>query len=459
MNRLIKRLAPLFLAVVLVLSAVLSPLPATAQTGTRTANTGTRGEACTSLSDQALSYYAERYTWDVLSQLDGGTSSCLETDNALFSALHDLMESTMTQSVTYTNLKQEYPYSDAIDGNTKTYGMFYSGELNDSVAYKDISREHVWPKKHASFHKKNGGCDLHHLRPEIATVNSTRSDYILGNVKDVYPQDKITTPTYNGNVIFYLYTKGNKNSDQRCEIPDRVKGDVARILLYVWCRWEQPNLFMDIDDPQVDTSDNKNDNRNDGVRVIESLETLLQWCAEDPVDTWEMGRNDAIELIQGNRNVFIDYPEYAWLLFGQEIPDTLTTPTSASRTVDPDTCTHTYTSETVAPTCAKQGYTTYVCTLCKHSYTDSYVEPTGKHTYGNWKQTVAPTLTQEGQETQICVQCGDKQVRAIAKLPDVEQTLDGLDPLYVMYIAIAVVAVALLLLIPHRRNKKRREKK
>ena len=53
---------------------------------------------------------------------------------------------------------------------------------------------------------------------------------------------------------------------------------------------------------------------------------MLEWCALDPVDEWEMGRNDVVEDIQGNRNVFIDYPEYAWLLFDKEIPDEMTTP-------------------------------------------------------------------------------------------------------------------------------------
>ena len=46
----------------------------------------------------------------------------------------------------------------------------------------------------------------------------------------------------------------------------------------------------------------------------------------DPVDTWEMSRNDQCENVQGNRNVFIDYPEYAWLLFGLTPPSDYQTP-------------------------------------------------------------------------------------------------------------------------------------
>ena len=59
--------------------------------------------------------------------------------------------------------------------------------------------------------------------------------------------------------------------------------------------------------------------------VMESKSVLLEWVEEDPVDTWELGRNDSVESITGTRNVFVDYPELAFVLFGEEIPN-MTTP-------------------------------------------------------------------------------------------------------------------------------------
>lgn len=323
-----KRILSVALTFLLVLSVLVGGLPtqAEAKTGTKSKNTGTRNELSISLSSQAEAYYTGDYTWESLSDLQGGTQDCVNTDdNELYQALHELMESTMTNSLTYKNLKtQGYIYSDTTASNTSSYSLIYSSKLNTDYNNDLISREHVWPKSHASFHKNNGGCDLHHLRPEQNNVNTARGNYVLGNVKNVYTS--YTTYSFDGDVVFYKYGD-DKSSDGRCEIPDNVKGDIARILLYVWCRWEQPNLFTDISNPIVDYTDNKDSNKNDGIRVIESLETLLQWCQDDPVDTWEMSRNDSIENIQGNRNVFIDYPELAWMVFGLEIPTDLVTPT------------------------------------------------------------------------------------------------------------------------------------
>ena len=61
---------------------------------------------------------------------------------------------------------------------------------------------------------------------------------------------------------------------------------------------------------------------------------------------------------------------------------------------------HSYTSKVTAPTCAKEGYTTYTCSVCKHSYTGNTVPATGNHNYvdgkcttcGQAKPVVKPTL-------------------------------------------------------------------
>ena len=106
----------------------------------------------------------------------------------------------------------------------------------------------------------------------------------------------------------------------------------------------------------------QDDDKNSGKKVIEDLDTLLLWCENDPVDTWEMERNNLTEEVQGNRNVFIDYPELAWQLFSRDLPTGMSTPTHIG-------CQHQY--EEIARRqagCITDGYFTLKCTVCGNEY-------------------------------------------------------------------------------------------
>ncbi len=308
-----KKLLALLLAILLIITSIPSVLVGAA-TGTVSKNTGVRHSLCTALSSQALDYYADNNAlFDDVSLLQGGSSNCLTTVNSpLFDELHDLMSTTMTTTVSYDSLTSHWVKTDA-NGGSSNACLFYSDFVSS-----DYNREHVWPKSHASFKEKNGGADPHHLRPTNSTINSTRNNYCFTNVRETVSGYK--TKENGGNVVLY-YGGGY------VEVNDNIKGDVARILLYVYCRWEEPNLFMDTPNPVIGPSDDA----NSGEKVIESLDVLLEWCETDPVDEWEMGRNDQCENLVGNRNVFIDYPEYAWLLFGEEVPNDMNTPSGEAK--------------------------------------------------------------------------------------------------------------------------------
>ncbi len=55
---------------------------------------------------------------------------------------------------------------------------------------------------------------------------------------------------------------------------------------------------------------------NDAGRKMGNLEVLLQWHLDDPVDEFERNRNEVIYSYQGNRNPFIDYPEFVSIIWG-----------------------------------------------------------------------------------------------------------------------------------------------
>ena len=90
--------------------------------------------------------------------------------------------------------------------------------------------------------------------------------------------------------------------------PVSVRGDLARSLFYMATRYdgsESNTEDLALSNCPCDTTFN-----------MGKLRTLLQWHAEDPVDAAEIARNDAVcSSYQGNRNVFIDYPNLVPLIY------------------------------------------------------------------------------------------------------------------------------------------------
>lgn len=146
---------------------------------------------------------------------------------------------------------------------------------------------HVWAQSRGGFTTSAGpGTDLHHIRPEDVTVNSIRGNKDFDN---------------GGSAVSGCtdcWTDGDS-----FEPRDAVKGDVARMLFYMAIRYEGDDGFTDLEmSSTVGTSSSR----------LGDLETLLAWNSADPVSTFEMRRNDRIHAQwQGNRNPFIDHPEWA----------------------------------------------------------------------------------------------------------------------------------------------------
>ncbi|PKR79560.1 hypothetical protein CW751_14515 [Brumimicrobium salinarum] len=92
---------------------------------------------------------------------------------------------------------------------------------------------------------------------------------------------------------------------------DIVKGDVARMVFYMATRYEGENGEVDLFIIDSIPRDNKTK-----VPVHGMLSVLLQWHEEDPVDDWERKRNEVIYSYQGNRNPFIDRPEFVEMIWG-----------------------------------------------------------------------------------------------------------------------------------------------
>jgi endonuclease I len=281
-----------------------------------TPNPGVRHETALSLSAQAEEYYTGDYTYEALSALAGSASA--RSDEAwtspLCAALHTLMNETRTGLPSYSKTLSLLADTDASGGSAAPL-RFYCDDFGETY-----NREQVWAESRGLFYHDGAGRDLHHLRAADVEANFIRGTMTFGNVRERF--DTWETWPETGEPVFRYREDWNSGAGL-VEVRDEVKGDVARILLYVWVTWGDAdggtcNLWTDLPEtgagPEAST----------GLRVVESLDTLLEWLALDPVDAWELGRNDLVQSLQGSRNVFIDYPELAFLLFDREIPDMIT---------------------------------------------------------------------------------------------------------------------------------------
>ena len=258
-------------------------------------NSGSRNVVCTSLDGTSASTYYQNYDFDELSAM---------SSNALFSSLQTLMRNTHTYTSSYDDCHYKADKTDCTNGSGNV-SLIYTSYSATMSQWNGWNREHVWPKSLGGDSTKGGGADMHHIRPSDAVVNSTRSNKRYGNVDS-------NAKTVSGKNPAVGVVGGTYNSSY-FEPLDEVKGDVARICLYVYVRWNSQWGAESITD------------------VFQSVDVLLEWCELDPVDTWEMGRNEVVGHIQGNRNVFIDYPEYAWLIFGKNVPNDMSTPSGEAK--------------------------------------------------------------------------------------------------------------------------------
>ena len=159
-----------------------------------------------------------------------------------------------------------------------------------SSATEVWNREHVWCQSlsNNNWGTSKGGTDILHLRPTYKSTNSTRNNHPYGNVVNKVAK------TYDKMFYGYLEDGGDLFEPLDC-----VKGDVARIIMYVWTTYNNSSKPLNI------------------KSVFESYDTLLQWHTMDRPDALEGHRNDWAESSdQHNRNPFVDHPELAWKIFG-----------------------------------------------------------------------------------------------------------------------------------------------
>jgi len=178
-------------------------------------------------------------------------------------------------------------------------------------------REHVWAKSHGDFGTEMGaGTDVHHLRPIDPSVNSARSNRWFAECNEEYYDNGVPTGSYTSSTEWVWKPR------------DEVKGDVARMIFYMATRYEGENGEPDLEIIDYIPADN---NSPEPLHAL--LTDLLAWHSEDPVSDTEIQRNNIIYSYQGNRNPYIDHPEWVECIFNDNctglwfasLPETLLT--------------------------------------------------------------------------------------------------------------------------------------
>ncbi len=176
--------------------------------------------------------------------------------------------------------------------------VIYTPPLN--LVATDLSREHSYahswmPTFPADVSGPNNSelpeyNDQHHLFPALLTnENALRSNDPFGEV--------VNATVTNGQ----CKSGTDANGAQVFEPSNKQKGNTARALFYMCvCYNGISNNTWNLP-PNVISSINQN------------LEVLKKWHYQDPPDAFEIARNDYLDSLQGNRNPFIDNPD--WVCF------------------------------------------------------------------------------------------------------------------------------------------------
>jgi endonuclease I len=263
----------------------------------------------------------------------------LSSSQSLRQSLHEIIDDHL-----------RYPYTSS---QTDTWDVLEIADENPDATHEIITiyrnasflkqnggndfynREHTWPKSYGF--PDNGPSlnypytDMHHLFLSDGDYNFDRSNKPFDSC-DSGCLEKVTKANQGRGGAGGAYPGDSNWTDGeftqgRWETWPGRRGDVARALLYMDVRYEggthgntgysEPDLILTDDRGLIDQS---RTGFNEAVGYMGMLSVLLQWHIEDPVDSTEIQHHEAVASFQGNRNPFIDHPEWVACVFEEDCP-------------------------------------------------------------------------------------------------------------------------------------------
>ena len=192
-------------------------------------------------------------------------SSLRSTLNNIISSNHNVLSYNVARDNMYATLDNHGGLVECV-----YTGRSASFNTRSGAVANNMNCEHTFPQSmySSSPPMKN---DIHHLFPSDQSANSSRSNHPFG----------VVTGTPNWSV------GGSKRQGNIFEPRNEHKGDCARAMLYFVLRYGDYSNFFS---PQ------------------ESV--LRDWHNDYPIDSLDEYRNNGIFGLQGNRNPFVDYPQF-----------------------------------------------------------------------------------------------------------------------------------------------------
>jgi len=243
------------------------------------------------------------------------------TGDALRLALHNIIHNHTRLSYS-GKVKEVVAEADEDPDNSTNILDIYKNASYDKTSTTTWSREHAWPKSYGFADDSTCNypySDCHHIFACDTNYNSARGNKIYD-----YCLSSCTSYAVNG-----FPNLANLADNNSWEVWLYRRGDVARALFYMDVRYEggvhddtkcpEPDLILTNDPTKIVSS-----GTNLSTAYMGILDTLLEWNTEDPVDDRERHRNDVIfkPQYQGNRNPFIDHPEWVQAIWNPGITPT-----------------------------------------------------------------------------------------------------------------------------------------
>jgi len=272
---------------------------------------------------------------------------------ALRDSLHLIISSSHTESFDYTHSSRPGDADHKVDvwditaladesptSASRIIDLYRNAQYTKQftgAGSRNYDREHVWPKSFGFKRNENNNespgkgnrayVDCHHLFPARSDYNMTRSNRPFGP-RD---EDGVEFATIKNFGRGGSLTEGDDSSnwamgpmDERglWEVWLGRRGDAARAIFYMDVRYEGDagEAQLSLTNTQSDINDALATQKawlSGAVAFMGLQDTLIEWHEDDPVDEMERRRNSVVFLFQGNRNPFIDHPEWVAVVYAE----------------------------------------------------------------------------------------------------------------------------------------------